>query len=158
MRHLALVALLAAACSTVGGLSDTAMPDRFGIGTSTGSGVFGGSIDTFAPGAGQTEAGRLDGTIDDMVMANLWLEWDIPSAHENGRTSFEGMRNRFVEDYRGKPEPGLLSVTKKVDEYTGEETYDFNVGTAAGGSLATLLTFLGYRQVQKRRNGNGHAS
>ena len=157
MRHLALVALLAAACSTVGGLSDTAMPDRFGLGTSTGSGVFGGSIDTFAPGSGQIEAGRLDGTIDDIVMANLWLEWDIPSAHENGRTSFEGMRNRFVEDYRGKSEPAVLSVTKKVDEYTGEETYDFNVGTAAGGSLATLLTFLGYRQVQSRRR-NGNAS
>ena len=157
MRHLALVALLTAACSTVGGLSDTAMPDRFGIGTSTGSGVFGGSIDTFAPGSGQIEAGRLDGTIDDMVMANLWLEWDIPSAAENGRTSFEGMRNRFMDDYRGKPEPSVLSVTKKVDEFTGEETYDFNVGTAAGGSLATLLTFLGYRQVQARRR-NGNAS
>ena len=153
MKRLALVASLMTACSTVGGLSDTAMPDRFGIGTSTGSGVFGGSIDTFAPGSGQTEAGRLDGTIDDIVMANLWLEWDIPSAAENGRTSFEGMRNRFMDDYRGSPEPGLLSVTKNVDEF-GQETYDFNVGTAAGGSLATLLTFLGYRQVQKRRNGN----
>jgi len=157
VKRLALVASVVAACSTVGGLSDTAMPDRFGIGTSAGSGVFGGSIDTFAPGSGQTEAGRLDGTIDDIVMANLWLEWDIPSAHENGRTSFEGMRNRFMDDYRGKSEPSVLSVTKQVDEITGAETWDFNVGTAAGGSLATLLTFLGYRQVQRRRNGGSDA-
>ena len=151
MKRLAPVASVVAACSTVGGLSDTAMPDRFGLGTSTGTGSFAGTIQDASGGhaGGELWAGDAD-----ITGANVWVEWDLPSASEGGRTSFEGMRNRFMDDYRGSPESGLLSVTKNVDEYTGEETYDFNVGTAAGGSLATLLTFLGYRQVQKRRNGD----
>lgn len=152
MRYL--MTLLLCSCSSFLTLSDTAMPDRFGVGTSTGSGAFGGSMETFAPGSGLTEAGRLDGTIDDLVMANAWVEWDLPSANGAGRTSFAGMRNQFMTDFTPTKSEGLVTVTQVVDEETGAITYEFGATEALTGAIGTLLTFLGYRVVQKKRNGN----
>jgi len=150
-----LVTLSVLGCGVMGGLSEIGAPDRFGIGTSKGTGAFGGSMETFAPGLGLTEAGRIDGTLDDLVMANAWVEWDLPSFNGGGRTSFAGMRNRFMDDFKPKSE-GFVTVTQVVDEETGAVTYEFGATEALTGAIGTLLTFLGYRVIQKKRNGNGN--
>jgi len=89
------------------------------------------------------------------VMANAWVEWDLPSFNGGGRTSFAGMRNRFMDDFKPKSE-GFVTVTQVVDEETGAVTYEFGATEALTGAIGTLLTFLGYRVIQKKRNGNGN--
>jgi len=153
-RNVALMLLMS--CSTTGMLSDTAMPDRFGISTGTGSAMFEGSIQTHIPGGGghnpnEAEFSRWEGEFEDMITATAWLEWDLPKATETGRTSFEGLRNAVLDDYRGKPKESLISITKSVDEVTGEETWDFGVTEALNSAILALLSFLGFKVMKKRQ-------
>jgi len=155
MKKLSLLLLLTG-CSTTGMLSDTAMPDRFGIGTGTGSAAFDGTITTLIPGGGghnpnDMEYSRWDGEFEDMVTATAWLEWDLPKATTSGRTSFEGLKNAVLDDYRGKPKESLISITKSVDEVTGEETWDFGVTEALNSAILALLSFLGFKVMKKRQ-------
>ena len=138
-------------CTSFLTLSDTAMPDRFGLGTSTGTGSFAGTIQDVGAGHGGGELWKGDA---DVTGAMAWLEWDLPSASSDGRTSFAGMRNQFMSDFTPTKSEGLVTVTQVVDEETGAITYEFGATEALTGAIGTLLTFLGYRVVQKKRNGD----
>ena len=139
-------------CSSFLTLSDTAMPDRFGLGASTGTGSFDGTIQDVGTGHAGGELWKGDA---DITGASAWLEWDIPSANGTGRGSFAGMRNQFMTDFTPKKSEGLLTVTKVIDEETGAETWEFGATEALTGALGTLIAALGWKGLQRRKNGNG---
>ena len=147
-----------ASWSTGSGLLDAVLPDRYGVGTSFGRNTYlgrqtssggGGAVG----GGGETfgEEGR--GEID---ITSLWFEWDIPRIREE-QTSFESIRNAAVEDrmrYREKQQPdSLVSITKHVDEVTGEESWNFGVGESLAALLTAAASFLGFRLMRARLGG-----
>ena len=152
------LALGVVSCSTGSGLLDAVLPDRYGVGTSFGRNTYlgrqtssggGGAVG----GGGETfgEEGR--GEID---ITSLWFEWDIPRIREE-QTSFESIRNAAVEDrmrYREKQQPdSLVSITKHVDEVTGEESWNFGVGESLAALLTAAASFLGFRLMRARLGG-----
>jgi len=124
------------------------MPDRLGVGHGFGKGDF--SSRTLGDGV----AGMEDGTFDEQI-SSLWLEWDLPSISEDPRASLADMRDRVVEDYtayrRPEPEPeSLITITRSVDEVTGEESWDLGAGAAISSALTALLGYLGFRLMRGR--------
>ena len=89
------------------------MPDRWGVGTGTGS-FTGRALGQEHGGSAYQESFGGDETL-----TSTWLEWDIPNATSDP-VSFSGMRDNFIRDYRGAPpSDGLLSVSKTIDESGG---------------------------------------
>jgi hypothetical protein len=142
------IPLVALGCSTSSGFLDVAMPDRFGTGTAFGKGDYSSRI------VSGGDLGMEDGTYDEQIHA-IWLEWDLPSISDDPRTSIVDMRDRVVEDYTAyrKPEPppeSLISITKQVDEATGEESWSLGTGAALTSALTALLGYLGFRLTRGR--------
>ena len=103
-----------------------------------------------------------NGSYDENVNA-LWLEWDVPSFAPEARQSFAGMRDRIVDDYRElrtptPPKESLLSITKSVDEVTGDESWSFGVSEALNSALLAVLSWFGFRLMRNRASGASGAS
>ena len=138
-----------AGCATGSGFLDVITPDTFGTGTAFGKGHYS------ARSLGGDGAVLERGNYDENPTAK-WLEWSIPSWGEGGKdTSFAGIRERVVEDYRElrAPEPpkeSLISITKSVDEHTGDESWSFGVSEALNSALLALASWLGFRAIRNR--------
>ena len=153
-RSLLMIAL--ASCSTTGSTLDMLMPDRWGVGAGSSSvtGKTYGSSDMISHGGGGGESERYEETYTgDESIAATWFEWDIPNVSSD-KVSFTGMRDSFINDYRvaTQPTPGLLSVSKHVDEM-GAETWSIGASEALTTALLALLAALGYKVKKEYRNG-----
>jgi len=140
--------LLLGGCSTSSGFLDAALPDRIGTGTAFGKGDY----------RSRSSLGEMngveDGTYDENIHA-VWLEWDIPSFAAKQRQSFAGMRDSFVEDYReirmpDPPKESLISITRSVDEATGDESWSFGMSEALNSALLAILSWLGFKVAKSK--------
>jgi hypothetical protein len=152
-RSLLMTAL--ASCSTTGSTLDMIMPDRWGVGAGSSSvtGKTYGSSDMISHGGGEGESERYEETYNgNETIAATWLEWDIPNVSSD-KVSFTGMRDSFIRDYRGstQPSPGLISLSKQVDE-TGAETWSIGASEALTTALLALLAALGYKIKKDHQN------
>ena len=151
--------LTVASCSTTGSTLDMLLPDRWGLGAGTAAitGKTYGSGSSVSHGGGQG-AGTIDRYEEtykgDETITATWFEWDIPNVSAD-RVSFEGMRDSFIQDYRGRSaqsSTGLISVSRQVDE-TGAETWSIGASEALTTALLALLAALGYKARKDKRNG-----
>ena len=146
--------LALASCSTTGSTLDMLLPDRWGVGAGTAA-VKGKTFGTSAALGGSGSDTRYEETYTgDESIASTWFEWDIPNVSSD-KVSFTGMRDSFISDYRGatQPTPGLLSVSKHVDEM-GAETWSIGASEALTTALLALLAALGYKVKKEYRNGS----
>ena len=133
------------------------LPDRWGIGAGTAeiTGKTFGSGSTVSHGRGHGEGtmDRYEETYNgDESITATWFEWDIPNVSAD-KVSFTGMRDSFIRDYRGEPpSPGLISVSRQVDE-TGAETWSIGASEALTTALLALLAALGYKVRKDKQNG-----
>lgn len=130
------------------------LPDRWGVGAGTAA-VKGKTFGTSAALGGSGSGTRYEETYNgDESIASTWFEWDIPNVSAD-KVSFSGMRDSFIQDYRGvsaAPTPGLISVSRQVDE-TGAETWSIGASEALTTALLALLAALGYKIKKERKNG-----
>jgi len=144
-----------ASCSTTGSTLDMLLPDRWGVGAGSAS-IYGkayGTSNTIDHG-GDASSERYEETYNgDETITATWFEWDIPNVSSD-KVSFTGMRDSFIRDYRGstQPSPGLISLSKQVDE-TGAETWSIGASEALTTALLALLAALGYKIKKDRQNG-----
>lgn len=159
MTKLVSLIMLLCACHTTSSTFDALLPDRYGVGTSFGKYSYLGrttsSGDGSIGGGGETTGENGRGNVD---LTAIWFEWDIPSI--NGRdVSFTGMRESLESDYRElrtKDKPaGLLSVSKLVDEETGEETWSIGASEALTTAIIGIFAALAYK-MRKRKNGRNN--
>ena len=152
---LSLLMVALASCSTTGSTLDMLMPDRWGVGAGSASitGKAYGTSNNVSHG-GEASSERYEETYDgDETIAATWFEWDIPNVSSD-KVSFTGMRDSFIRDYRGSapPSPGLLSISKQIDE-TGGETWSIGASEALTTALLALLAALGYKIKKDRQDG-----
>lgn len=144
----------AVSCGTTSSFLDTALPDRYGLGSSFTTGGYSGRQ------IGQTGADMIRETgsykLDSIV---TWLEWDIPSVN-SVPVSIRGVREQVATDYRDWRAPtsdSLVSLTRRttVDETTGEveQSWGFGLSEALSSAVLGLLSYAGFRLFKSRGSG-----
>jgi hypothetical protein len=148
------VIFVVVSCGTTASFLDTALPDRYGLGSAFTTGNYSGRQVGQTGGDAFRETGSYK--LDSIV---TWLEWDIPSV-DSAPVSVRGVREQVANDYRDWRTPtsdSLVSLTRRttVDELTGEveQSWGFGLSEAVSSAVLGLLSYAGFRLFKSRSSG-----